>query len=300
MRTRLTILLILLASLISGCSLKNLSVKATSELLPPGLEVFESEADIQLAHEAAAAQIKLMETLHRSDPRRAEVLLALTRALGSYAFAFLEWEAESNADVRKRAASLYNRGAGHGLELLDLKLGGGTALLARSGSLEAFKSRLEGAKKEDVPALFWTAYDWAGAIRKSADSPRAVAELPRAVALAERALKLDPGYHYGAIHLFFGVYFAERPPLLGGDPKQAEKHFSEAVSVGGGKYVMAKYLWAKTYAVRIQDAKLFEKLLKEVMNTPDDLLPEQRLAQEIAKDWARKLLKQKPNYFGES
>jgi hypothetical protein len=269
-----------------------MGVRTTAEILEDGIASFESESDVALARESAGSQIKLLEALHRADPGNRKVLLSLTRSLGSYAFGFLEKEAENDPVVRRRAATLYRRGAQYGIELLDLGL-------PEDASIEVFQKRLERKGTKDVPALFWTAYCWAGAIRKSADSPSALAELPKAVALIERVLVLQPDYQYGAPRLLMGVYFADRPRLAGGNPDKARDYFSAAERSSGGKYMMGKYLWARFGAVAAQDPALFGKLLEEVLDSPEDILPDQRLSQEIARDWARDLLKRKSDFFVE-
>jgi hypothetical protein len=282
-----------------GCSLKAIGVRTTADILEDGIVAFEAESDVTLAHEAAGSQIKLLEALHRAAPSDRKVLLSLARAFGSYAFAFLDREAEKDPSARARAAALYGRGADYGMKLLELRLGKGTTRDAREGTLEAWEKRLAKSGPADVPALFWTAYDWAGGIRKSADSPAAVAGLPRVVAMIERVLTLKPDYHFGAPLLFMGVYYADRPRLAGGNPTKARDYFSQGLKVSDGKYVMGKYLWARFGAVQAQDPKLFESLLREVIESPADLLPAQRMAQETARIWARDLLKDRSDYFAE-
>ncbi len=282
-----------------GCSFKHLAVTGTAEVLEDGVTSFEAESDVTLAREAAASQIKLLEALHNADPKNENVLLVLARTFGSYAFGFLEREAETDPAVRARAAALYDRGAAYGMKLLELRLGRGTTADAKNGAFDDWQKRLARAGIRDVPALFWTAYDWAGAIRKSASSPEAVAELPRAVALMERVLALQPSYYYGSAHLFMGVYYAERPRMAGGNPQKAREEFAKGIQASGGKFMMGQYLWARFGAVQTQDVQRFDALLNTVIDSPPDLLPEQRLSQEIARNWARELKKEKTKYFAE-
>ena len=53
---------------------------------------------------------------------------------------------------------------------------------------------------------------------------------------------------------------------------------------------MVQYLLAKGYCVQVQDRELFESTLREIIDAPPDLYPEQRMANEIAKRRARRLL----------
>jgi len=289
-----------LALFASGCSLKTMAVRTIADVLEDGVATFESEPDVALARESIGSQIKLLETLHRADPSNERVLLALCRSFGSYAFGFLEWEAEQDPLVRDRAQHLYRRGAEYGLALLERRFGKGLREAAERADLKTWSEKLEKANQEDVPAMFWTGYAWAGSIQKSPSSPASLAELPLAVALVERVLELQPGYHYGAPHLFFGVYYAARPRLLGGNPTTAAKHFENGLRASDGKYLMAKYLRARVYTTQVQDLALFRKDLKEILDAPEDLLSEQQLTQQIAKSWAGELLKRQADYFAEA
>jgi hypothetical protein len=238
----------------------------------------------------------MLEALYHGDPTNEEVLLLLTRSMASYAFGFLEYEAEKDGVARDRAAQLYDRATSYGLLLLERRLGKETTQLAHSGSTDDWLAKISRAKKEDVEALFWTGYAWAGAIRKKVNSPLAVSELPRAVGLIEQVLRLNPNYHYGIAQFFMGVYLADRPKMLGGNPKKSKEEFDAGFKISDGKYVMGKYLMARYYAVATQDLPLFRQLLNEVIQSPEDLLPNQRLSQEIARGWA-KLLKDREKEF---
>ena len=57
------------------------------------------------------------------------------------------------------------------------------------------------------------------------------------------------------------------------------------------------FLFAKTYAVQNQDRDLFEKLLNEILEAPDDLFAEERLANEVAKLKAKRLLESIDDLF---
>ncbi|MFQ5445275.1 MAG: TRAP transporter TatT component family protein, partial [Nitrospinales bacterium] len=85
--------------------------------------------------------------------------------------------------------------------------------------------------------------------------------------------------------------------LLGGNPEKSLHHFQEHQKLMENKFLMSYFLQAKTYAVQIQDRELFEKLLKKVLETPSDVLPEQRLANEVAKMKAEKLLERADDLF---
>jgi predicted anti-sigma-YlaC factor YlaD len=84
---------------------------------------------------------------------------------------------------------------------------------------------------------------------------------------------------------------------MGGDPDLAKKMFDEAIALNNGKYLMPKVMLARFYAVVTQDRALFEKTLKEVLATPANVFPEQRLANLLAQKRAKRYLAHADDYF---
>ena len=288
MRRFLKFFIFLLPFLFSACSLERMAVRSSVSILDRSVTAMEEEPDIQLAREAMAANLKMMEGLIKADPGNDHLSLLAAQGFGGYAFSFIEGEDQ------ERARELYRRGRDYGFAVLQKNEKFRAAL---KGSLEQFREALAGFGKKDVPALFWTGYNWGQWLNLSKDSPHAIMEMPKIEVMMNRVLELDEGYYFGGPHLFFGAYYAGKPKMFGGDPERAKRHFEKALELSGGKFLMIPTLYAKTYAVQIQDQELFEKLLKEVLEKPGDLLPSQRLANEVAKAHARRLLKQKADFF---
>lgn len=282
------IFIILLAWLFSGCGMEKMAVRSSISILDRSVEAMEEEADIRLARDAMAANLKMIEGLMKADPENGHLALLASQGFGGYAFSFLEEEDP------ERAKGFYKRGKDYGLKILLKKKKFQDAM---KGDLGAFKESLAAFGKEDAPALFWTGYNWGQWLNLSKESPAAIMEMPRIEALMNYLLKVDEGYYFGGPHLFFGAYYAGKPKMFGGDPERAKRHFDKAMELSGGKFLMVQCMFAKTYAVQVQDKELFEKLLKEVIGKPADILPSQRLANEVAKAHAKRLLERTEDLF---
>jgi hypothetical protein len=122
------------------------------------------------------------------------------------------------------------------------------------------------------------------------DEPEAIVSIPTSNALMEWVMARDPDFFYGGPSLYFGVYYGSYPKALGGRPDLARENFDRAVASGKGRFLMTDVLYARTYAVGIQDQELFRRLLTRVVEASPDLLPEQRLANTVAQNKARDLL----------
>ena len=297
-RRRFIILLVISTALAaSGCGplLKQMTVASTTEIFQEGMEAFYREGDLELAEQALASNLKLIEVFLQSSPDNQDLLLQASQGFGAYTFAFVEYKIASyrtDPDLaefqRERARRLYLRARNYGLRALAIRHEDFANPL--TADLPTLHAALQLLNKEDVPAIFWTAYGWGGAINWSRDQPEMLADIPRVVAMMHRALELDEGYFHAGPHLFFGVYYASRSPALGGDPGRAKFHFDRALNLTGGKTLLVRFFIADPYAVQTQDRSIFETQLAMILEAPDDLAPEQRLINEIAKDRARLLV----------
>lgn len=272
-----------------GCaSIDRYALRTTASMLERGRKAALEEPDFQLGRDAVASQVKLIETLLVSEPENRSLRRLAAEGFGGYAFLFVEDSEPA------RAKGLYIRGRDHALTSLSLKS-------AFSGlkdkSIEDFERALKLAAKDDVPELFWAGFGWAGMINLSKDDAAALAELPKVSLLMKRVYELDPAYHYGGADLFFGVYYASRPAMFGGDPAKAKVHFDWAHKITRGHYLMSHVLNARWYAVAVQDRELFRQLMAKVIEAPAGILPEARLTDEAAKKKASMYLEKIDDYF---
>ena len=143
----------------------------------------------------------------------------------------------------------------------------------------------------------WLGQCWAGWLMHNRHDLQAFVAISKVEAILNRTLELDESYNYAGPHLLLGAFYGGRSKLLGGKPDKARGHFDKCLELNQHKFLMAKVLYAKTYAVQMQDRTLFKKLLTEVMDAPADILPEQRLANAVAKQKAQKLLESADELF---
>ncbi|MDZ7375064.1 MAG: TRAP transporter TatT component family protein [candidate division KSB1 bacterium] len=246
------------------------------------------ESDLQLAEQAIASDLKLLEGLIKSDPNNEKFLLLACQGFASYALGFVE---DQDPD---RAKSLYLRGRDYGFKILHKNPLFQPAL---SGELDRLATALKKFDKSDVPALFWTANNWANWINLNLTDTDALADLPRVQLMMQRVIELDEGYFFGGAHLFFATIYASRPKLLGGDADKAQHHFSRCFEFAQEKFLLPYVYYARYYAPRTFDTELFTNTLQKVLATPDDILPEQRLPNAIAKRKASDLLQKIDELF---
>jgi len=276
-----TLLIILSAVLLSGC-LQALAVRSVGGIMDYGFEAFNEEGDLQLAREALASNLKLLEALIKAEPENRRLLLLASQGYSAYTLAFVE------DDSIERARGLYWRARDYGMRILNQN-----SQVREAGiELGSFRKALTTLSKDDIPAVFWAAFGWGSYINVSRSEPSALADLPAVNAMMDFVLEKDPEYYYGGAHLFRGSILASTPAVLGGKPELARQHFEQALSINEGKFLMSYVYYAKTYAVQVQDPEFFASLLKKVEDASLDVLPEARLSNAVAKRKAS-LLRQK-------
>ncbi|MBJ79671.1 MAG: TRAP transporter TatT component family protein [Nitrospinaceae bacterium] len=266
---------------LDSCSTQRMAAQMAFPLIQGQYIAMQEEADIGLAAKAIPSNLKMMEGLLKGDETSTSILNHLAEGFCSYSFSFVE-DGEP-----ERASALYQRGRDYAVRSLVESSSVGD-LLALTG--KEFQSALKKTNVNDLPALFWMGQCWSGWLMLNLGSPETFADISRVEWLMKRNVELDEAYHYAGPHLALGGFYGSRTKMLGGNPEQARLHFERGLELNQRKFLLIQLIYAKTYAVQSQDKELFERLLKEILESHSNALPEQRLANEVAKQKARNLL----------
>ncbi len=304
MRTISQYLSCLLALLVMcSCSISKMASDITSNIMFEGSVVVEQESDPEVAETAGLALLKTLEVFSYHNPSNTKYKVLLAKNYATYAFGFLEnklyaYEGtypERYAHILARTKLFYDRGKNYGLSVLTKNASFAKAL---KEDQERFAKVVRRVGRGKMPALFWTAFAWGGYINWSKDDPTAIISLGKVERIMARAAELNNTYFYGGPHLFFGVYYGSRPEMLGGNKQKSQEEFEKAIKISHGRFLFAKVLYAQFYAVQAQDRGLFDRLLREVITTDVNVLPEQRLGNILAQQRAQTLLGKANSLFG--
>ncbi|HXG01473.1 MAG TPA: TRAP transporter TatT component family protein, partial [Bacteroidota bacterium] len=238
--------------------------------------------------QALPGNLKLLEVMLKNDPENTRLLKLCAEGYASYALGFVEDE-----DV-ERARVFYLRGRDYGLRILEQD---NDLRKALNGSADELRAVLKSKSKDDVPAVFWTAFAWGGYLNITLTDPEAIAAIPKLEAMMSFVLEKDSSFYYGGAHLFLGTLYGSRSRFLGGDPERSRAHFEAALRLNRGKFLLTHVYYARSYAVQTLNDSLFQQLLTHVIETPLDVLPEFRLGNAIAKKKAQLWLARKEELF---
>ena len=275
---------LLLLVALAGCAA--IASSATSGLTDSVSSAILNQTDVATVRDGAPAYLLLIDGLIDADPDNQDLLLAGASLYATYASAFVEDDA--------RARRLTDRSRGYGRRALCSRR---RDLCSRIDEpFREFEPVLGELRPSDVPALYGFAVSWAGWVQANSDDWGAVAEVPKIEASLQRVVELDPGYEDGSAYLYLGVLATLLPPALGGQPEIGRQHFERAIELSRGRNLMAKVLFAQSYAMLVFDRELHDELLNQVL-AADPVARDLTLSNTIAQEQARELLQTADDYF---
>jgi hypothetical protein len=287
-RIRNYLMLSILLPWLAACSTGQMVARTSTTIMDSNVEAMNRETDLALAEASMPSNLKLIEGLIQEDPNNPELLTYAAQGFYGYAFGFVE------LNDRQRAVTLYERGTDYGKRALRAH---GVDIDLDSAAVDDIDAAVGKLGKRSVPALFWTASNWAKQIDLSRTDPAYIAQLASTERLMHRVLELQPDFYYGGVYVYYGVYYGSRAPMLGGDFAKSEQNFANANAVSDGKLLMVDVLQAEYLERQRLDQQQFHRLLTRVVDDPVGSFPEMELANQVARVRAKHLLDREADWF---
>jgi len=284
--------LLLLMFLSTSCSIRQFAVNKIGDALASGGSTYSSDDDLILVGEALPFGLKLIESLLDESPKHRGLLITACEGFTTYAYIYVQHKADTGAEqdltrareMRTRARRLYLRARAYGLRRLEASYKGITERIEADP-----QAALSVVKKKDVPALYWNAAALGLGISVSKNDAEMLAHLPEVEALLERALELDESWNEGALHAFQVTLASAKPGQP--DYQKLRKHFDRALDLSGGNQAGLYIAYAEAVSINKQDRSEFVSLLNKALAIDPDQHKEVRLANIVAQQRARWLLK---------
>lgn len=301
---RLLIGVSLLATL-TACNFTKLAANQTVNVLKEASRSFDTEHDPWLARAAATSNLKFFEGVLEATPENEDLMVMIAKNYSLYAFAFTQADMEAADEgserynvLKWRAMDFFQRSRKYAAMRMSQDFDDFAGALRAVDDSRIDQILAEADDEDHVAPIYWVAFSWAGLINLNTDDPDYLADLPRVKKLMNWVKSKDASFENGGPHLFFGAMGMAIPKALGGKPEEAKKAFEAAIKITDGKYLMARFLYARYYMVETANAEGFKKLLLEIIGAPENLFPQQRLANELAKLRAKAWLAKMPELFG--
>jgi hypothetical protein len=238
-----------------------------------------------------------LEGLYKLAPYNEDALFLLTQGWVGQTAAFTEDDYEQaqeqkddqlTAYQKLRTRAGFERGRFYGVQLLKKKAPGFEEATRNSDTMRAYMKK-NFVRADEAQDLLWISFAWIGLVGIASDEPAMVADLYVGVAVAERAIELDDTAEHGLGHILLGAYHARTAQS---ELDEAKQHFDAAMKINGGKFLSTQLNYATRYYCAKSDKADYERMLNEVLAAGDPM-PEQRLANLVAKRRARRYLDNK-------
>jgi tetratricopeptide (TPR) repeat protein len=291
-----------------GCDVNRIAADQTAKVAAAGADGVNGFWDYEVAGMAMPGAIMQSEVLVKVSPNNEALLLGLARTYVAYTFGWVqdEWELADEAGDFERADRLerrvrlfYERATELALRAVRMRDEEGKLdEQLKTGKVEVVKPYLARVftEQEDVSALYWAGLAWGSAMANSGGDVRVIADAPVARALLERSVELDPAFADAGGLGILGSVEAMFPALFGGNLDKAKAYFERALEVCKRKNHLILVGYAKNYAVNAQDRELFIKLLREVLDAPDQGV-DVRLSNKVARHRAERYIKRVDDWF---
>lgn len=274
--------ILFLAIWLNGCA--SLISNVTSGIADDLASTILNSQDVQTVREGIPAYLLMIDSFLRSSPDSPDLLLAASRLNGAFSV-FTEGERSKllttkSLDYAFRAACIENT------ELCGLK----------SVKFKEFRGIVDGLGDADVPVAYAVGVAWASWIQANSDDWGAVAQLGKVKYLMERVIALNEAYDSGGPHLYMGGLETVLPASMGGNPEKGKMHFERSIELSEGQFLMAKVVYAESYARLVFDQALHDRLLNEVLSA-DPVVTDMTLTNMVAREQAAALLQDSNDFF---
>ncbi len=278
------LLAIIMVVSLTGCSL--FTGRMTQDFADNLAQAIKNNNDLTMVKEGSPAYLIMIDGLVRKNPENPSLLRTAAILNATYSELFVV-EEERSLKLTKKALDY----------ALKANCAGNRTLCGLDKiNSEQFNKKIASVKRRDLPSLYALGASWAAWINARKNTIEALTHIPKIKIIMEQVLELDEGYMDGSAHIYLGTIETILPPILGGNPNAAKKHFERVIELSGSSNLMAKVLYAKQYARIVYNRQLHDKLLHDVLKSATEA-PGYTLMNTMAKIEAQELLNGADDYF---
>ncbi|GBD03201.1 hypothetical protein HRbin19_00482 [bacterium HR19] len=250
----------------TSCSIQKLAIVMTAEATGEAAQEIQKYDVPFIVGAGIPANLLILETGRLLDPENEKILSNLAETYCSYGSGFVEDYDQEKANI------LYYKGYKYAEQALSLKNKEFARVLEKlkkgEGSPEELAKTL---RKKDIKEAFWYTACLGYWISTSKGSPESVVEISKMLALVDKLIELDENFFYGGPLLLKATFYASAPNILGGSPVKAKIYFDKVFKKTGGKFYLAKAVYAQFYATLLKDRTEKEVYEEELARLEDKI-----------------------------
>lgn len=289
-RISVSIIMVLVACGVVGCSLESMAAGYLQSTVSEGQEFFQKNPNFYLFERAMPTFIVMLDLAIVKNPDDVSLLVQGAKLHTVYGLSFVEAQNIEWARLHYVQAKQYME------KTWRLKY----EVEISKISFQDMQQRIAAFTMDDIAELFWLAMSWGSYINTNRSETSAIASIPFVEVLMKRALELDENYEHAMPHLFLGAFYSASSST--GDKQSAQRHFAKALELTGKQMYLVHVMYARTFACAFKDKKLFEELLQHVVQGWENrdqktFAEEYTLSNAMAYQQARQLLDKTDDLF---
>jgi hypothetical protein len=265
------ILFLTLATTFVSCSMvQSIGVKSAAGILQSGVKEVNTEANYRVFKDSTVANLKVLESLWYTQQDNEDLLTLLIKGYGGLAFGISETsflddklKGEDQSVHKDQGIYHYSKAFRYGLKYFKENGINPNELLSKEAPLKMNDLLNSNMGDDDMMAIFYFAQSWGGMINLQRHDVRLMSSLGTVKAMMDWVCKRDPNFEFGSCSLFYGVYEAGRPAMLGGSLEKGKAIFEQMIK----KYpqnLLAKVAFLQYYIIPTIDEVLYAKAIEEL------------------------------------
>ncbi len=258
---------------ISCSSVDRVTVNTTARVMEKGANQINHDPDWHFFKQAAPANIKMIEGLSFANPDNDKLLAMLAKSYGGYAYGVLETlnlddalKDREKLFYKDQAIGAYTKSLNYGLKYLERKGIKKTDVFSKEAAAKLPILLEEKLDSDDKTAVFFTGQSLGGLINLQKENVLLISRIGAAKALMDWVCQRDMDFEGGACHLFYALYEASRPAMLGGNLEKGKKLFKKFIKEHPYN-LLGRVSYIQYYVIPMMDeveyAKQREALIRE-------------------------------------
>ena len=248
-----------------------------------------NQDDPELVRAGAPSYLLLLDSFVAGNPDDPEILSAGATLYATYGAVF--------AEDPVRASRLTTRARRYALKAMCESYS--PACGWPDATYDEFVASLDGIGPRKAEYLYtygFASLAYLQAHGSGGSTWNSLAELPQIEALFKHYLDISGDAVNSSAYAYMGILLTLRPPAAGGEPERAREYFEKAIALTGGKDLGAKVEFARSYAKKLYEREMHDRLLNEVM-AADPYQDGFTLGNVLAQEEAAALLAEADDYF---
>jgi hypothetical protein len=277
-------LLVFLSAALSGCTV--IVSNAATGLAENLSAAILNQDDPELVRSGVPSYLLLLDSFVEGNPEDPDILAAAATLYATYGAVF--------ANEGVRASRLTRRARKYAQYAMCESYSPACGWPA--ATYDEFVASLDeiGPKKAEI--LFTYGLASLAYLRAHTSDMNSIAQLPQIEALLTHYMDISGDAVNSSAYTYMGILLTLRPPAAGGQPEKAREYFEKAIELTDGRDLGAKVEFARSYAKKLYEREMHDRLLNEVM-AADPYQDGYTLGNVLAQDDARLLLAEADDYF---